>query len=54
MRGGASYLSQNQRWPLFGLGLSAVADSLEVYWPGGILTVREAVPAGVIILNEEP
>ena len=54
VRGGASYLSQNQRWPLFGLGLSAVADSLEVYWPGGILTVREAVPAGVIILNEEP
>lgn len=53
VRGGASYLSQNQQWPLFGLGLSAVADSLEVYWPDGILTVREAVPAGVITLNEE-
>jgi hypothetical protein len=54
VRGGASYLSQNQRWPLFGLGLSAVADSLEVYWPDGTLTVREAVPAGVITLTEEP
>ena len=53
VRGGASYLSQNQQWPLFGLGLSAVADSLEVYWPDGTLTVREAVPAGVITLNEE-
>ena len=53
VRGGASYLSQNQRWPLFGLGLSAVADSLEVYWPDGTLTVREAVPAGVITLTEE-
>ena len=54
VRGGASYLSQNQRWPLFGLGLSAVADSLEVYWPDGTLMVREAVPAGVITLTEEP
>ena len=54
VRGGASYLSQNQRWPLFGLGLSAIADSLEVYWPDGTLTVREAVPAGVIMLTEEP
>ncbi len=54
VRGGASYLSQNQRWPLFGLGLSAVADSLEVYWPDGSLIVREAVPAGVITLTEEP
>ncbi|MXX59139.1 MAG: CRTAC1 family protein [Rhodothermaceae bacterium] len=53
VRGGASYLSQNQQWPLFGLGLSAVADSLEVYWPDGTLTVREAVPAGVIKLTEE-
>ena len=40
VRGGASYLSQNQQWPLFGLGLSTVADSLEVYWPSGTLTVR--------------
>ncbi|MCY3613917.1 MAG: CRTAC1 family protein [Bacteroidetes bacterium] len=53
VRGGASYLSQNQQWPLFGLGLSTVADSLEVYWPGGTLTVREAVPAGVITFTEE-
>ena len=53
VRGGASYLSQSQRWPLFGLGLSAVADSLEVYWPDGTLTIREAVPAGVITLTEE-
>ncbi|MYF64088.1 MAG: CRTAC1 family protein [Rhodothermaceae bacterium] len=53
VRGGASYLSQNQQWPLFGLGLSAVADSLVVYWPDGTLTVREAVPAGVIKLTEE-
>ena len=53
VRGGASYLSQNQQWPLFGLGLSTVADSLEVYWPSGTLTVREAVPAGVITFTEE-
>lgn len=52
VRAGTSYLSQNQRRPLFGLGLSAVVDSLEIYWPGGTLTVREAVPAGVITLVE--
>ena len=52
VRVGTSYLSQNQRWPLFGLGVSTVADSLEVYWPSGTLTVSEAVPAGVITLIE--
>jgi hypothetical protein len=35
VRGGASYLSQNDLRLHFGLGKAAVADSVEVLWPSG-------------------
>jgi hypothetical protein len=35
VRGGASYLSQNDLRLHFGLGRAAVADSVEVLWPSG-------------------
>ena len=52
VRTGASYLSQSQRWPLFGLGDADSVDSLEVQWPSGSLSVVTNVPAGDISLDE--
>ncbi len=52
VRVGGSYLSQSQRWPLFGLGSSDVVDSLVVTWPSGASTSRTAVPSGFITLVE--
>jgi len=37
VRGGASYLSQNDLRLHFGLGKAAVIDSVEVLWPGGVV-----------------
>ncbi len=52
VRSGTSYLSQSQRWPLFGLGAADSVDSLEVQWPGGMFTVRTDVPGGTITIRE--
>ena len=47
VRAGASYLSQSQQWPHFGLGAVPVVDSLWVYWPNGAV-YRE----GPIAINQ--
>lgn len=52
IRTGMSYLSQSQRWPLFGLGMADSVDSLEVQWPSGAFTNRIDIPAGTIVLVE--
>ncbi len=53
VRSGASYLSQSQRWPLFGLGSAESVDSLMVQWPNGGMLSRTMIPAGTITLMEE-
>ncbi len=45
VRAGASYLSQSQQWPHFGLGGALQVDSLWVYWPGG--SVHRAGPVAI-------
>ena len=52
VRTGTSYLSQSQRWPLFGLGVAESVDSLEVRWQNGGFMSRTAIPAGTITLVE--
>lgn len=52
VRSGASYLSQSQQSPLFGLGQAISVDSLEVYWPGGDYFLQTEVPAGTITLEQ--
>ena len=53
VRTGTSYLSQSQRWPLFGLGMTDLVDSLEVQWPNGAVDLRTDIPSGIITLVEE-
>ena len=52
VRTGTSYLSQSQRWPLFGLGTIDSVDSLEIRWPSGALTLRMDIPSGTIMFVE--
>ena len=44
--------SQNQIAPHFGLGTLTRADSVEVRWPSGVVTVVPDVPAGVVEIVE--
>ncbi|MCY4158963.1 MAG: CRTAC1 family protein [Bacteroidetes bacterium] len=53
LRTGTSYLSQSQRWPLFGLGTANFVDSLEVWWPSGTLSRYTNIPSGTVTLTEE-
>jgi hypothetical protein len=48
VRGGGSYLSQNDLRLHFGLGKSTKIDSVEIRWPSGKLETLENVPADAI------
>jgi enediyne biosynthesis protein E4 len=45
VRGGASYLSQNDLRLHFGLGKAATIDSVEVLWPSGAVEKFSGVAA---------
>jgi len=53
VRGGASYLSQNDLRLHFGLGKAAVADSVEVLWPSGAVEKFAGVAADKIYMLVE-
>ncbi len=48
VRGGSSYLSQNDLRLHFGLGKSAKIDSVEIRWPSGKIEVLENMPADAV------
>ena len=48
VRGGGSYLSQNDLRLHFGLGAAAELDSVEIRWPSGKLETLEKLPADSI------
>ena len=48
VRGGASYLSQNDLRLHFGLGIAAKMDSVEIRWPNGATETLRNVPADAI------
>ena len=53
---GGSSFSQHSLWPTFGIGTSAVIDSINIRWPSGIVqTIREVEPNQTLeILEERP
>ena len=53
-RSGSSYLSESDPRLIFGLGDATRADRLEVRWPGGAVQVLENVPAGRLLVVQEP
>jgi hypothetical protein len=53
VRGGASYLSQNDLRLHFGLGKAAVVDSVEVLWPSGAVEKFAGVAADKIYMLVE-
>jgi hypothetical protein len=48
VRGGGSYLSQNDLRLHFGLGAAAVMDEVEIKWPSGRVELLHGVPADFI------
>src|SRR5258708_22889046 len=48
VRGGPSYLSQNDLRPHFGLGVADKMDTVEVSWPSGQTELLRDVPADFI------
>ena len=53
VRAGSSYLSHSSIWISFGLGDSAVADTLEVRWPGGLVERFAGVKGNRVVVVEE-
>ena len=53
-RSGSSYLSESDPRLTFGLGDATRADRLEVRWPSGATQVLENVPAGRLLVVQEP
>ena len=53
---GGSSFSQNSLWPTFGIGKSAMIDSIRIRWPSGIIqTLTEVEPNQTLeILEERP
>ena len=53
---GGSSFSQNSLWPTFGIGKSAIIDSIRIRWPSGIFqTLMEIEPNQTLeILEERP
>ena len=53
-RSGSSYLSESDPRLTFGLGDATQVDRLEVRWPSGATQVLEEVPAGRLLVVQEP
>lgn len=54
LRAGSSFLSTSQKALLFGLGEAAVAERIEIHWPGGAVQVLEGVKARQhLVIKEE-
>ncbi len=53
-RSGSSYLSESDPRLTFGLGEATRVDRLEVRWPSGATQVLEDVPAGRLLVVQEP
>ena len=53
-RSGSSYLSESDPRLTFGLGDATQVDRLEVRWPSGAIQVLEDVPAGRLLVVQEP
>ena len=53
VRAGSSYLSHNSLWVAFGLGESAVVDTLEIGWPGGRVDQFADVQGNRFVVVEE-
>ena len=53
---GGSSFSQNSLWPTFGIGKSAIIDSIRIRWPSGIVqTLMEIEPNQTLkVLEERP
>jgi hypothetical protein len=54
VQSGTSYVSQDDMRRHFGLGASAVADSVEVRWPDGAVTTLANVKADPVIEIRQP
>ncbi|MDP7059304.1 MAG: CRTAC1 family protein, partial [Candidatus Marinimicrobia bacterium] len=53
IRTGSSYLSQSEKVATFGLSDATIIDSLNIYWPSGILdTYRNLIPNKQLIIVE--
>jgi len=53
IRTGSSYLSQSEKVATFGLSDATIIDSLNIYWPSGILdTYRNIIPNKQLIIIE--
>ena len=53
IRTGSSYLSQSEKVATFGLSDATIIDSLNIYWPSGILdTYRNLIPNKQLIIIE--
>lgn len=53
VKAGASYASSNDLRAHFGLGKAAIAQAVEVHWPGGSVTRMENVKANQILKIQE-
>jgi enediyne biosynthesis protein E4 len=53
VRGGSSYLSQNDLRLHFGLGSQAAIDTLEISWPSGKKDLYKHLPADFIYTISE-
>ena len=53
---GGSSFSQSSLWPTFGIGTSAVIDSIKIRWPSGIVqTIRDIEPNQTLdVLEKRP
>lgn len=54
VRSGASYLSQSDLRPLFGLGRADRVERVEIRWPRGKVQVLEGVPVDRYVTVVEP
>jgi hypothetical protein len=50
----SSYLSANDKRAHFGLGADAVAKSIEIHWPSGIVQTLENVQGDRVMKIDEP
>ncbi|HSL20764.1 MAG TPA: CRTAC1 family protein [Vicinamibacterales bacterium] len=54
VQSGTSYISQDDMRQHVGLGAATRVDAIEVKWPDGTTTTRKDVPAGQVVVIEQP